>query len=156
MTTPWRKNGKVLRIGGQVIRCPSCPCAPPPAPCACPCSTWPPESWPCAGLLESYLTSLEIYSGSSGWGWRWSDQPVAAANTSCTWINTTADIETTIDGGSIWFPTTATIILRLSCSEWELGTFIVGLPLAKRLIGLTPPGSYEPFLSSNTGSAIVT
>jgi hypothetical protein len=37
-------------------------CCPPPAPCECPCETWPPSEWPCGGLLEEYYV---VYD--SGW-----------------------------------------------------------------------------------------
>jgi len=34
-----------------------------PAPCSCPCTSWPPSSWPCVGLVEEYtLLSTSEYT----------------------------------------------------------------------------------------------
>ena len=43
-------NGNIeLCDNGNIAFCPV------PAPCSCPCGSWPPVSWPCSGLVEEYI-----------------------------------------------------------------------------------------------------
>ena len=72
-------------------------CCQPPAPCECPCETWPPESWPCGGLLEEYSFTLPPrgfmeYDGTTcsgdllgGLGYRILPCTLTADGTPCTW-----------------------------------------------------------------------
>jgi hypothetical protein len=77
-----------------------CCCPPPPAPCECPCETWPPESWPCGGLLEEYavdiflrFTEYESETECTGspfaiFEWRVKGGPgVVSADTTCGWAD---------------------------------------------------------------------
>jgi len=54
----------IKRIGNKILRCADgkwkldC-CAPVPAPNSCPCETWPPESWPCGGLNQTYHVEFD-------------------------------------------------------------------------------------------------
>jgi hypothetical protein len=63
MSALWIKGGKLKIAGsGAVYECEDCPCEPD-APCDCPCTgTFPPESWPCGGLLEEYAISNGLVS----------------------------------------------------------------------------------------------
>ena len=53
---PYRNAGGNPMYGTQA-QLEACCC---PAPCACPCGTWPPESWPCEGLTEQYAVGLDF------------------------------------------------------------------------------------------------
>lgn len=66
----------------------------PPAPTSCPCTNWPPSSWPCGGLTESYT----IKAGSwFHWDVYW-ESGCTGTNLSWQHIEVLADVTVTADG----------------------------------------------------------
>lgn len=49
-------NGSLLMLANGSLMGECC-CGEVPAPCSCPCESWPPESWPCGGLNETYVAT---------------------------------------------------------------------------------------------------
>ena len=98
MTALWRNsNGDLVRKpDDDLVRqadCPDCDCI---LPCSCPCGTYPPASWPCVGLLETYSatmtgSSLFLESGCGAtyaqreWRLNPSLSQVVTASAKCKW-----------------------------------------------------------------------
>jgi len=100
MSNIWRDSGNLVRNSeGDVYRGVDCPCDCV-IPCSCPCSgTYPPASWPCGGLLETYSVTAWTYTegffGSPTFEWRIPPalMPMTVTATGhCQWESSTAFI----------------------------------------------------------------
>ena len=124
MTKPWLgQNGKViLHASGGPLLSDLCPC--------CPCDTWPPASWPCGGLKQTYsiagtrtvltgsltedtrvINSGQVITAVSGTRCKWSGY------VNCTWNRYRAD------GTNCFAPTADTFhfsLIRDNCGIWRL------------------------------------
>jgi hypothetical protein len=147
-----------------------------PAPCSCPCGgTWPPESWPCGGLLETYGMefSKTISSPSNGDTEYKSDSTITltASSTSiylpyttCLWSKLDASILSRVYNGSVWGEWTATtspeaLAVRAGppgdC-RWAISirvgfTFLGG----SKVVGLDPIGSYITVSGATTTTVTI-
>ena len=112
------------------------------APCDCPCAgTWPPASWPCGGLVESYDVSF-TWTGYDTYNCTGNDTSCSATITvsadsagSCVWAGT--------DSSSYCSPFQVVLGLSQEC-EWsaELTSNKFALPTVQKATGSTPVGGY--------------
>ena len=148
-----------------------CP-EPEPAPTTCPCAgSWPPESWPCGGLLEEYsLTSFYVEYFLSGVAtgdlFRVTGPITLSANAAfpCQWVDAG---EFEFYDESIgewvvqedWYP----VLLELRADGWYVfvdssSNDYVGGGGFYKTTGLTPVGSYtipvDPFILTPTSDSI--
>lgn len=145
----WVNNSGNLLIGvaGALLDCDYCPCGPePPAPNSCPCISWPPTSWPCERLNQTYWVTFHyrsvICSGpgcTSGCTVCEEDLDIivtAYEGRQCTWYGG--------DPFSTCLPYSQ-IELYLDAGKWVL--YVPGLAAAlmvysEKTTGLTPVGIY--------------
>ena len=131
-----------------------------PAPCACPCvGTWPPSTWPCGELLETYLLSFTTSVPSPVSGsreYRPLSSTVLTATASaplssgdCDWSSLSVSIEQRVHNGSTWGTWTGTTVnmyinhKKTATCGWSVNitaglSFIGGI----KVVGQTPIGSY--------------
>jgi len=130
------------------------------APCSCPCTSWPPTSWPCGGLVEEYVMSngtTSYYDGTvcyaTAQGEPFSfiselrlvgDVTCAATANSCEWEGPANSVERrdiSYDGDGNpsvfidWRPVSAARILLSNCA-WTNGAGTT------KETGQTPVGEY--------------
>jgi hypothetical protein len=138
-----------------------------PAPCECPCETWPPESWPCGGLLEEYIFELPPWGSAeydnatcsgdvievSVFGNRILPCTLTAGESPCTWEGLAMRQFTDDDpqGSPTWYDTYDVLIrVRLVDAppcRWVLEVVEADSPSnvlwsGHKLTGLTPTGEY--------------
>lgn len=153
----WFKDGQLLfDATGKLIFCEECPCGPPAAPCECPCETWLPSSWPCAGLLEEY--AVEYYIEDGGYKFRGTGTVTAAFGSGCLWTwSGTSEVDW--GEGAGWeadsaksgnvrienFPTPCRWVFQIQTT----GSLF---PIFEKEIGLTPVGSYTEPVTGGTAT----
>lgn len=134
-------TGKIIiNAGGKAVVCDHCPCG-----CACACSPWPPSSWPCGGLLETYSVSGEYDFGSGNPADTFTGITVTAVSgTPCAWAGS---------GTSDTLGNTVDLYLELSppgtVPELEACGFLLGgnvdsegLHALDAVTPSVPPGDY--------------
>ncbi len=157
MTALWRNfSGDLVRKpDDDLVRqaaCPDCDCL---IPCSCPCGTYPPASWPCGGLLETYsLTAFDIFNTLFFYHLRIDPalSPVTlTAYKSCGWRALSAPVQYQVnDEEDPWFDDPQDISLSFSGGVWRI--FMTPYTFDKSS-GCDPTGNFS--INSGTGSATV-
>jgi hypothetical protein len=120
-----------------------------PAPLTCPCEgAWPPATWPCGGLLETYSAeSVVWYEPSTGRMAR----PLSGSvilnpgSLSCSWISDFVACELFISGSG-WGSTTTLMSIgaKLEPPYWEMRVVFGVLPgYGRKDTGLSLAGTFE-------------
>lgn len=138
------------------------------APCACPCASWPPKSWPCGGLNETYaidngLTSpydasaifWRMTSGADWTEYRLSSPVIVAAHdsVSCLWVGDGQVEIRAFVGGVLYdwtaLPNTWTFTMTLNTVApcfWGISASFdapgTKPPGAVKDVGMTPVGAF--------------
>ena len=135
------QDGKLVLITQAEFE--DCCCEEPDAPTVCPCDPWPPESWPCGGLLETYAVSgtVEVLSGDDAGIWDVAGTVVASPENTCQWNDLTAT-QTRQSDSKVY-----EVGLRLELG-WTLSVIGGVGGNGNKPTGLTPVGSYTGSTSS--------
>ena len=158
-------TGKLLEgMDGKLVDAETDPCCcEEVAPCECPCGSWPPEAWPCGGLVEEYSISdisvaVEEYASSlfdppsvcgTGSALRsgtlTADIPIIVemvSDQSCQWFGR-GDGELAFGSGSPITGNQWTVWLHPGC-YWRVQFDASGLLVEfRKYTGITPIGRYE-------------
>jgi len=143
--------------------------------CECPCASWPPESWPCGGLNQTYAVTngyaspvdaaaiilhQDMYGNPDCSGdvmawqeWRLSSsQTVTAGDTPCGWAGTTAgNWEARSNTSPTWTAiANIEISLYLDACVWKV---VASVTMVKNT-GQTPVGAYANQGIGECGSGV--
>jgi len=157
------KDGQPIYMTRAEFEACCCPEPEPPAPCECPCETWPPETWPCGGLVEDiafelHPTGYAAYRGPTcsgdfieGIGNRVLPCTLSAGETPCTWEGVgmwQAHVDDP-NGTPFWgdaFEVSITVrLVGAPVCRWEIQVFDDNDSLiwsGHKPTGLTPAGQY--------------
>ena len=152
------ETGKIIAKNGILCNSAEYPCECP-SPDTCPCTFWPPGSWPCNGLLETYHVNLDVsvipdtsYPFANP-GFELRDISAEASAelsffSKCEWrggydTGERRDYDTEEETWEPWEPvSTGGAWLRLTPSGWAVSGS--SRPAAYKSTGVTPVGSYGP------------
>jgi len=119
------------------------------APCSCPCTSWPPSSWPCGGLVEVYTLAAGSYIElvESGVSYRWQatiDVALTAAGP-CYWTSDLSETNTQvyIDGTPTGPQTVGWWEVMLEDCQWDLYQQFGIAEFVPKTTGQSPAGYYQ-------------
>jgi hypothetical protein len=159
----WHPAGAPVVSGGCC-----CESDEPDAPSSCPCDPWPPESWPCGGLLEEYSLDAYVFviryyapnedcTGTQvGYYEMQLESPItltAGEATPCYWDGLGAYKERYSEGGSWTTGLNGSWSVSLAEEGWNLVGPNAADVGAVKVVGITPAGSYPEKVVCIPGSS---